>query len=166
LSLDSHEARRLVDHIADAADSDGLLPVAIVVVGIRGMVLCSEALAGTKPSSVQTALNKAVTVIYTERDTITFHHKQDASGLWLPDRDGYSQTDVLNLQRAHPMLVTWGGGVAVRNDAGEIVGAVGISGRTEALDHHLASSRPDGWSLEAPPVVTTATSRVWSQPTS
>ena len=43
-------------------------------------------------------------------------------------------------------FISWGGGVLLRDlDTEEIVGAVGVSNRTEPEDHDLASERPHHW---------------------
>lgn len=131
LGLD--DARELADHLLAVANQDGLGPVAICVVDGSGVQLMAQTMDGVKTSSIRFAHNKAVTAVTFGQDTVEF--------------SGWTVQDVINgANHTGGTFSSWGGGVLVVSlHDGSILGAIGVSGRTEAQDHELASSRPAGW---------------------
>lgn len=143
LSLD--DALEIQHHLLGIAKGDGLNPVAICIVDATGMQLTAVTMDGTKPPSIKTAADKAYTAAMFARDTIEFCLER-RGGMWVPATDGWDQADLLNGMKINPRFVSWGGGVLVRSPHdGSILGAVGVSNRTEQEDHDLASQRPSGW---------------------
>lgn len=143
--LDLTTALELQDHLLETADNDGLADVAICIVDARGVQLCATLMDDAEPSTVQTARNKALTALSFERDTVLFHHDEQ-DGRWVEVDDKWSAGDLANAHAIHPDFVSWGGGVLVRSPHdGTVLGAIGVSGRTELQDHELASARPSGW---------------------
>lgn len=143
--LDLTGSRRLMGHLLMVAFDDRLAPVSICIVDATGRQLRALAMDGAEPSTVQTARNKALTALNFERDTILFHH-EERDGRWVKVDNKWSAGDLANAHAIHPDFVSWGGGVLVRSPHdGTVLGAVGVSGRTELQDHELASARPSGW---------------------
>jgi uncharacterized protein GlcG (DUF336 family) len=141
------EAMELQNHLLDIANSDRLNPVAICIVDTTGMMLSAVTMDGTKEPSIATAHNKAVTAVQFQCDTIELCHKLDDNSLWVPDTEGgWTQMDIANAMNINPWFVSWGGGALVRSPHDDaILGAIGVSNRTEVQDHELASQRPAGW---------------------
>jgi uncharacterized protein GlcG (DUF336 family) len=140
------EALDLQQHLLDTANGDGLKPVAICIVDTTGAQLTAVTMDGTKAPSIQTAHDKAVTAVMFERDTIEFCNRNDGE-MWVPAGDlGWSSLDIAAAAKVNAVFVPWGGGALIRSPHdGSILGAVGVSNRTEEEDHDLASSRPSGW---------------------
>lgn len=150
-TLGLSEAMQILDYLLERASGDGLKPVAICIVDTNGVQLCAATMDGTKTPSIKTAHDKAVTAVNFERDTIGFCYFQDADGTWVPAEDvagsnGWSQTDIAAAAKINNVFVPWGGGALILSPHdGSILGAVGVSNRTEQEDHELASARPSGW---------------------
>lgn len=142
--LGHHEARDLDDHLIQVASNDGLGPVAISVIDYRYALKSASTMDGVKMSSIKTAHDKAVTALLFERDTVEFMHTWDESnGIWVPSDEVWTPIDVANACKINPVFVSWAGGSLIRSQKdNSIVGAVGVSARTELEDHDLASRRP------------------------
>ena len=143
------EAHEILHHILDVAYNDGLNPVAICVVDATGMQLSAATMDGTKEPSIATAHAKAVTAIKFQRDTMTFCHAED-QGAWYPastsNGEGWNLSDILAAMKINAVFSHWGGGVLIRSPHDNaILGAVGVSNRTEEQDHNLAAKRPSSW---------------------
>src|SRR5687768_14303021 len=139
-TIELEEALKLQAHLLDVATYDDLKPVAICIVNAFGVQLTAATMPGTKQPSILTAHNKAVTAIQYQMDTMRFRYVRDGDA-WVLDPDGWDQTDIAAACNLNPQFVPWGGGVLIRKDL-EVVGAVGISNRTQEQDHDLAASRP------------------------
>jgi len=46
--------------------------------------------------------------------------------------------DLYNIEHSNGGLITFPGGVPIKNDSGEVIGAIGVSGSTVADDHAVA----------------------------
>ena len=145
-TLDLEEALALQSYLLSVAHTDGLKPVAICIVDASGTQLTAVTMDGTKTPSIKTAHDKAITAVAFERDTIEFCYVLDGDK-WVPAGDqGWSATDIAAAAKINAVFVPWGGGVLIRSPHdGSILGAVGVSNRTEEEDHELASLRPSGW---------------------
>ncbi len=145
-TLSLMDALDLQQHLLDTANGDGLKPVAICIVDATGAQLTAVTMDGTKVPSIQTAHDKAVTAVMFERDTIEFCHRH-CGDMWVPSGDlGWSSVDIAAASKINDIFVPWGGGALIRSPHDDsILGAVGVSNRTEEEDHDLASSRPSGW---------------------
>jgi uncharacterized protein GlcG (DUF336 family) len=149
-TLGLSEAMQILDFLLETATADGLKPVAICVVDASGVQLCAATMDGTKSPSIKTAHDKAVTAVNFQRNTIEFCYVEQ-DGTWVPaddvvGGDGWSQTDIAAAAKINDIFVPWGGGALILSPHdGSILGAVGVSNRTEQEDHELASARPSGW---------------------
>lgn len=97
---------------------------AVAVVDTHGEVVALLRTDGCRLSCVDVAINKGYTAA---RERAPSKALGEASR-----REGFTVTNFGNLR-----YVTWGGGVPLVHD-GEVVGAVGVSGLTEAEDTALA----------------------------
>lgn len=144
-SLDLSEAQRIVQSIQTTAKIDGGKPVSIAVVDAHGDLLAFAHMDGTKGPSRPVAIAKARTAVEFGRDTMGFCHlvDPDDTRVWIDNPEGWDGRDHHNAISNHPggRVMTWGGGTVVIVDK-EVVGGVGVSNRTEAEDHALASIRP------------------------
>lgn len=144
-TLTLRDALKLQEFLMARAAADGRKPVAICIVDVRGVQLTAVTMDGTKMPSIKTAHDKAVTAVRFERNTIEFCHVE-LNGVWVPAEDGWTATDIAAAAKINDIFVPWGGGALIRSPHdGSILGAVGVSNRTEQEDHILASARPSGW---------------------
>lgn len=143
--LDLEDALEIQQHILKLAANDGLKPVAICIVDATGTQLCAVKMDGATTPSIKTAHAKAVTAILFQHDTIEFCHTKP-NGTWHPDPHGWDESDILAAMKVNPIFCHWAGGVLIRSPHdGSILGAVGVSNRSELEDHELAWRRPAGW---------------------
>lgn len=117
------EARRLVAMIADRLDSQGA-GAAVAVVDPHGELVAFLRTDGCRLASVNIAIHKAFTAA---REGVE-------SGV-IGDRSRTEGFPISNF--GDPRYVGWGGGVPIIV-AGEVIGAVGVSGLPEAADVELA----------------------------
>ncbi len=101
------------------------LGAAVAVVDAHGELMAMLRTDGCRLSCIDVAINKAFTAA---REQGRSKALGDAS-----KREGFPLTNFGDLR-----YVTWGGGVPVVTKEGEVVGAVGVSGLTEAEDTELA----------------------------
>lgn len=98
---------------------------AVAVVDPHGELIALLRTDGCRLSCIDVAINKAFTAA-----------REQGSSKSLGDaakREGFPLTNFGGLR-----YVTWGGGVPVMASGGEVVGAVGVSGLSEAEDTALA----------------------------
>ncbi len=140
VNLGFDEARDLLDQLLAAAAKDAKLgAVAICIVDGTGRQLIAAAMDGVKTPSIAVAHDKAVTAAAWRRGTMEFCYAMQ-DGKWVPaGAKAWSGIDVMAATNAWPSFTPWGGGALVMYE-GKVVGAIGVSGRTEAEDHELASS--------------------------
>lgn len=125
ISLGRAEAQAAIDRIAAEAEARRVA-VVIAVADVRGELLALLRLDGAAIESVLIATNKAWTAARTGKST-----RDIGQSARSPD-DGF---DVAYFGDAR--YIGWGGGVPVRSE-GRVVGAVAVSGATEAEDIELA----------------------------
>lgn len=142
------EALDIQDYLLKVAAEDQLAPVAICIVDATGTLLAAVTMDGTKMPSIKTAHDKAVTAVHFQRDTMEFRYVRDG-GAWRRAHtsagDGWDVHDILAATKINSTFTHWGGGVLIRSITGSIVGAIGVSNRTEEEDHNLASKWTDIW---------------------
>jgi glc operon protein GlcG len=105
--------------------SDKELGAAVAVVDAHGELVAMLRTDGCRLSCIDVAINKAYTAA---RERGRSKALGDAA-----KREGFPLTNFGGLR-----YVTWGGGVPIVTAAGEVVGAVGVSGLSEAEDTELA----------------------------
>lgn len=125
ISLGRAEAQIAIDRIAAEAEARRV-SVVIAVADVRGELLALLRLDGAAIESVLIATNKAWTAARTGKAT------RDIGQAARSTEDGF---DVAYFGDAR--YIGWGGGVPVRRDSA-VVGAVAVSGATEAEDAELA----------------------------
>ena len=115
-SLGLDEARKIVDAIIEASAKSEGRPMAAAVVDRHGDLVCFARMDGASPLTVRMSINKASTVMDTKRDTIV-------------QRKFLKELDLAFYEFCSPTYTTIPGGVLIKTKDGNIVGAVGTSGR-------------------------------------
>ncbi len=123
-TLSHTEAMDMVCAVQKALD-EKRLGAAVAVVDAHGELLAMLRTDGCRLSCINVAINKAYTAA---REQGTSKGLGEAA-----QREGFPTTNFGELR-----YVTWGGGVPIIASGGEVVGAVGVSGLTEAEDTALA----------------------------
>ena len=83
--------------------------------------------------SVDIAIKKAKTAMFFQMDT------SDLSPLVQPGKP------LFNIEHSNDGLITFPGGVVIKNDAGEIIGAIGVSGSSVEDDEAVAKAGADSF---------------------
>ncbi len=117
------EARSLVAMVADRLDATGQ-GAAVAVVDAHGELVAFLRTDGCGLASINIAIHKAFTAARERAESSVLGERSRAEGFPLTNF-------------GDPRYVGWGGGVPIRV-AGEVIGAVGVSGLPEADDVELA----------------------------
>lgn len=118
------DAMQIIRAVQERLEAKGL-GAAVAVVDTHGELVALLRTDGCRLSCVDVAINKAYTAA---------REQGRSKGLGeAAKREGFPVTNFGNLR-----YVTWGGGVPVVTKDGEVVGAVGVSGLSEAEDSELA----------------------------
>lgn len=120
-NVSSKAAMRLVAHASAAAEAAGQ-SIAVVVVDAQGHDLAARRMDGAAPTILDYARDKAFTAAMARRSSSAYFRRMTASPSLA--------TGLANRDR----LLVWGGGVPVLDAKGAVIGAVGVSGATEAED--------------------------------
>jgi glc operon protein GlcG len=123
-TLSHTEAMDMVRAVQKALD-EKRQGAAVAVVDAHGELLAMLRTDGCRLSCIDVAINKAYTAA---REQGPSKGLGDAA-----KREGFPVTNFGELR-----YVTWGGGIPVVASGGEVVGAVGVSGLSEAEDTALA----------------------------
>lgn len=118
------DAMRIIHAVQERLDEKGL-GAAVAVVDTHGELVAFLRTNACRLSCVDVAINKAYTAA---REQGRSKGLGDAA-----KREGFPHTNFGNLR-----YVTWGGGVPIVTQEGEVAGAVGVSGLSEAEDTELA----------------------------
>jgi uncharacterized protein GlcG (DUF336 family) len=121
------EAERVVDSALGKAHETGTL-MNIAVVDAGGNLKAFRRMDGAWLGSVDIALKKAHTARYFDMPT------GDLGGMSQPGGPLY------NIEVSNGGLITFPGGIPLRNTSGEVVGAIGVSGSTVENDHAVAEA--------------------------
>ena len=78
--------------------------------------------------SVDIAIKKAKTARYFDMDTGEIGNLSQPGG------------PLYNIEHSNGGLITFPGGIPIKNSAGEIIGAIGVSGSTVENDHLVAAA--------------------------
>jgi uncharacterized protein GlcG (DUF336 family) len=121
------EAERVVDSARGKAHETGTL-MNIAVVDAGGNLKAFRRMDGAWLGSIDIALKKARTARYFDMPT------GDLGGMSQPGGPLY------NIEVSNGGLITFPGGIPLRNTSGEVVGAIGVSGSTVENDHAVAEA--------------------------
>lgn len=121
----SHTDAMEMIRVAEKALGANNQGAAVAVVDAHGELIAMLRTDGCRLSCINVAINKAYTAA---------RERGPSKGLGeAARREGFPVTNFGELR-----YVTWGGGIPVVTTEGEVVGAVGVSGLTEAEDTALA----------------------------
>jgi glc operon protein GlcG len=123
-TLSHTEAMDMVRAVQEALEEKGK-GAAVAVVDGHGELLAMLRTDGCRLSCIDVAINKAYTAAREQGPSKALGEAAK--------REGFPVTNFGALR-----YVTWGGGIPVVAGTGEVVGAVGVSGLTEAEDTALA----------------------------
>jgi uncharacterized protein GlcG (DUF336 family) len=98
----------------------------ICIVGIGGNLKYFARMDGAWLGSIDIAIKKARTARFFNRDTGSL------GKLSQPGKALY------NIEHSNGGLITFPGGIPIKNQAGEVIGAIGVSGSTVENDHAVA----------------------------
>jgi len=127
--LGLEEAQTAVRACIEEASKDPSRPVAVAVTDDAGNLICFERMDGNGISNAKLttrmSINKAYTSIMMNR----------------PTRDFSERMKQLNVELAtwgDPAMTTVQGGLVFKNEAGQVIGAIGVSGLLADEDEKLA----------------------------
>jgi uncharacterized protein GlcG (DUF336 family) len=121
------DAERVLESaLAKARETGTLMNIAVVDVG--GNLKAFRRMDGAWLGSIDIAIKKARTARYFDMPT------GDIGGLSQPGGP------LFNIEVSNGGLITFPGGIPLRNGSGEVVGAVGVSGSTVENDHAVAEA--------------------------
>jgi uncharacterized protein GlcG (DUF336 family) len=121
------EAERVVDSALGKARETGTL-MNIAVVDAGGNLKAFRRMDGAWLGSIDIALKKAHTARYFDIPT------GDLGGMSQPGGP------LFGIEVSNGGLITFPGGIPLRNTSGEVVGAIGVSGSTVENDHAVAEA--------------------------
>ena len=111
---------------AKAAEINTKMNICVVDTGAN--MVAFARMDGAWLGSVDIALKKAKTAVWFTMDTAAL------SPLVQPGQP------LFNIEHSNGGLITFPGGVVIKNSGGEIVGAIGVSGSTVDDDHQVAAA--------------------------
>jgi len=121
--LDPGDVDDLLNYTVAIAQRESYRPLSIYVVNAAGSPLGFRRMEGASDDSPTAALLKAQTAALRCKDTRQF-------GEW-------TEADLLGLLQLRPgVYTTWEGGVTLRAEDGQVVGALAASGAEAHEDHH------------------------------
>ncbi len=138
LNLDT--ARKIIDGALACRKDKGFMPLAVAVFDARGALKAFGAEEGTSLKRAEMAQGKALAALAVGMGTRTI-------GKMAADRPHF----VNALQSLTPHFVPVPGGVLIRNEAGTVLGSVGISGDVSDNDETAALAGIAGVGLKADP---------------
>lgn len=123
----SHEAalKSILAAKEKAEQLDVLVNIAVVDAGanLKAFIRMDDSFLG----SIDVAIKKAKTSRYFDIDTGDLGKLTQPGGI------------IYNIELSNDGLVTFPGGVPIKNENGKIIGAIGVSGGTIEQDHDIAS---------------------------
>ena len=115
---------------AKAKEIDTKMDIAVMDTGAN--LVTFARMDGAWIGSIDIAMKKAKTAAFFDMDTATL------SGAVQPGQPLY------NIEHSNGGLITFPGGVVIRNAHGEMIGSVGVSGSSVENDHAVASAGAKG----------------------
>lgn len=109
-----------------AEDSDVLVNIAVVDAGanLKAFIRMDESFLG----SIDVAIKKAKTARYFDIDTGKLGELTQPGGI------------IYNIEHSNEGLITFPGGLPIKNKEGKIIGAIGVSGGTIEQDRDIAKA--------------------------
>lgn len=132
-ALTTTQATAILDAAQQKAEEMGILQN-IAVVDAGANLLAFRRMAGAWLGSVDIAITKARTARYFDMPT------GDLGKLSQPGKPLYG------IEHSNGGLISFPGGLPIKNADGEIVGAIGVSGSTVDDDHEVAEAGADAFS--------------------
>ena len=124
------QARTVVDAARKTSDELGVkMNIAIVDAGTN--LKAFARMDGAWLGSIDIAIKKARTARMFDMDTGEIGKLSQPGG------------SLYNIEHSNSGLITFPGGVPIKNSAGEIIGAIGVSGSTVENDHAVATAGAD-----------------------
>ncbi len=125
--LDYSQAQQVLDAaVRKAAEIDTLMNVAVVDAG--GNLKAFGRMDGAWLGSIDIAIRKARTARFFDMNTGDLGASSQPGG------------PLFNIEVSNGGLITFPGGIPLRNGDGEVVGGVGVSGSTVENDHTVAEA--------------------------
>jgi uncharacterized protein GlcG (DUF336 family) len=124
--------RVLQSALREAQETGTLMNIAVVDAG--GNMKAFRRMDGAWLGSIDIALKKARTARYFDMPT------EDLGSMSQPGGPLY------NIEVSNGGLITFPGGIPLRNHSGEVIGAIGVSGSTVENDHAVAEAGAKGLS--------------------
>jgi uncharacterized protein GlcG (DUF336 family) len=133
MSITLEQAEKAVQAAkAKAADIDTLMNIAIVDAGAN--LVAFARMDGAWLGSLDIAQKKARTARYFDMPTGEIGKLSQPSG------------PLFNIEHSNGGLITFPGGIPIKNASGEIIGAIGVSGSSVENDHTVAQAGVDALS--------------------
>ena len=121
------QAKAAVDAAQKKSEEMGVaMDIAVVDAGAN--LKAFARMDGAWLGSIDIAMKKARTARYFDMDTGVIGTLSQPGG------------DLYNIEHSNGGLITFPGGVPIKNGAGEIIGAIGVSGSSVADDHEVATA--------------------------
>jgi uncharacterized protein GlcG (DUF336 family) len=125
--ISTSEAQRAVDEaMRKAEETNTLMNIAVVDVG--GNLKAFVRMDGAWLGSIDISIRKARTARFFDMDTGDLGAASQPGG------------PLFNIEVSNGGLITFPGGIPIRDGNGEIVGAIGVSGSTVENDHTVAEA--------------------------
>jgi uncharacterized protein GlcG (DUF336 family) len=128
LELSLADAKRIIEHAFIEQQKHGFKPMAIVVVGANGSIRASESQDGTSLIRPKIAHGKAYGAIALGMGSRALYERAKAEPFFIQAMNSLCDG----------ALVPVPGGVLIRSEQGELIGAVGITGDTSGNDEICA----------------------------
>lgn len=121
------QAEKMIDAAKTKASSiDTKMNIAIVDSGAN--LVAFSRMDGAWLGSLDISIKKAKTARFFDMNT------EDIGGLSQPGGP------LFNIEHSNDGLITFPGGIPIKNDTGEVIGAIGVSGSTVENDHTVAEA--------------------------
>ncbi len=124
MTLNLHAARQIIATAMKIGVDQGMKPLSVIVVDAGGHVIAFERGDGTPPGRFDIALGKAYGSIMLGIGGTAQRDRAEAQSYFVLAANG----------AYNGKLIPVPGGILVRNDAGQVVGAVGVTGDTSEND--------------------------------
>ena len=126
-NITAKEARAAVEAaLSRSADLGVLMNIAVVDAG--GNLACFERMDNAWIGSIDIAIKKARTARFFDMNTGEIGNLSQPGGA------------LYNIEHSNGGLITFPGGVPIKNAEGKVMGAIGVSGDTVENDHDVAAA--------------------------
>lgn len=119
------DAHHIIAGIRQAAADEGLT-VSLAIVDGSGLQVAFERMDGVIPGSIEVAIKKARTASLFQTDSAQLGQIATPGG------------SIYTLENTNGGLISFGGGVVLRDRQQRVIGAIGVSGATVEWDEALA----------------------------